>query len=114
MTKNTTYPDLKKLVYSFGLKWIFCTTRTGKRISCNRAHRQELLKHNLKKILRVLRVVAVGSFGLEVLIEVMIKYLILLLQRLFVGGNSNTGDPSYVDPFILVRTRCCAYKHCAG
>ena len=58
--------------------------------------------------------VAVGSFGLEVLIEVMIKYLILLLQRLFVGGNSNTGDPSYVDPFILVRTRCCAYKHCAG
>lgn len=51
--------------------------------------------------------VAVGSFGLDVLMEVMIKYLILLLQRLFVGSNSNTGDPSYVD-------RCCAYNHCAG
>ena len=31
--------DLKKLAYSFGLKWNFCTTRYGRRITFHRAHR---------------------------------------------------------------------------
>jgi len=36
---------LFKEISSFGLKWNFSTSRAGRRIACNRAHRQELVKH---------------------------------------------------------------------
>ena len=32
--------DLKKSAHSFGLQWNFCNSKSSRRITCNRGHRQ--------------------------------------------------------------------------
>ena len=105
--------DLKKLAYSFGLKWDFCIARADRMSTCNRAHCQGFMK---KSMLRnatsitcgcglCVRFRAINSSNTKVSNPVIITYVC--------GVHSIMCDPSYVDQCVLARTRSGGYNNWA-
>ena len=97
---------------SFDLKWNFCTTRSGGRITCNRAHRQGLVKKLIGNTQSItcdrdwsIRFRGADRSNNKISDPVIVNFVC--------GVHSNMCDPSYVDQFVLTRTRSSDYKHCA-
>ena len=102
--------DLKKLAHSFGFKWNFCTSRSGKTIKYNRTTRP---RSSVNEGLRNVTSIACGC-KLDICVLDIIRNKTKILDHVVIttinSAHSNSYDPSYVDQFILFRTRAGDYN----
>ena len=98
--------------HSFDLKWNFCTTRSSGRLTCNRVHRQGLVKN----MIRNTKSITCGcdwSIRFKGNDRSNKKNSDPVIITCVCGDRSIMCDPSYVDQFVLTQTRSSDYKHCA-
>ena len=103
--------DLKKLTKSFGLKWNFVTYRTGARFLCNRANRSSKRYVGPRKYTSI-----TCGCGWGIRFVGFMKNMIRLHDFVVITGvdpvHSNSCDPTYVDQFVICRTRSGDYARC--
>ena len=103
---------MKELAHFFGLKWNFCTFRSGFTIKCNRASRKsKYLNQGLRSTTSItcgyewgIRFVGVIKSHYKVTDSVIITSINTV--------HYNTCDPTYIGQLVLFRTRSGDYKRC--
>ena len=98
---------------SFVLKWNFCIAKSSRRITCNHVHREGPVR---KALLRNVKCITCGCGWLICLRDVnnsnnKVSDHVVITHVYWI--HSNTYDTSYVDQFVLERTRYGVYTHCA-
>ena len=105
--------DLKEMCPRFGIEWNFVSSRNGKKISCNHASRKISF---VGASIRNTSSIACGRSWRVCFKDVeRNKYSNIdsVVITTAYGEHSNNCDPSYVDQFVLARTRSRNYKKCA-
>ena len=93
--------DLKELAHAFGLQWIFCTSRSGKTITCNRASRKSKYSH--QGLRRTTSITCGCKWSIYFLSVIKHHHKItdpVVITRV-IPVNYNTCDPKYVGQIVL-------------
>ena len=104
--------SLKELAHSFGLKWIFGTSRSGKTIKCNRASRKSKYSH---QGLRRTTSITCGCKWSIYFFDVIENYHKITDHEVItsvIPVHNNTCDPAYVCQLDLCPIRSGNCKRC--
>ena len=97
----------------FSVEWNFVFSRNGKKKSCNRVSRKiYFVNTSIRKSVYITRGCSWYVRFKDVERNKCSKTDSVVITIVY-GVHSNTCDPSYVDQFVLARTRSGNYKKCA-
>ena len=100
------------MAHSFGFRWDFCTSKSGRTIKCNRATRHG---SRVNQGLRIYTSISCGC-GWSIRFRGIYRDNNKISDPVIITGvnlvHSNTRAPSYIEQFVLSRTRSGDYKRC--
>ena len=113
ISRKFILPDPRKLAFSFGLRWNFCTARSSMGIKCNRATRHGSRQTQSLRSGRSITCSCDWSIRFRGTCRNTNKISDPVVITTVNEVYFNTRIPYYIDQFMLSRTWASDYKYCS-